>query len=135
MLPELVCVILRRLSSKPPFSSSFYVLFQTFSCLSFSHDGKHLLGLGGGPDWTATLWNWEKQKVICTGRVGSTPESRIYEATICPWDPHRICAVGDGCLKFLRNNSADSPTHGVGTWQVISRNPLHFITYMCSLTL
>ena len=97
----------------------FSICSQSFVSLSFSHDGKHLLGLGDGPDWTATLWNWEKQKVICAGRVGSTAEARIYEAAVCPFDPHRMCVVGDQCLKFLKNSLADSPTQGVGTWQVL----------------
>ena len=90
---------------------------KAFVDLSFSQDGKHLLALSGAPDWSATLWSWEKTKVLCAGRVGSSADARIYEATICPWDTHVIAVVGDACLKLLRNSTADSPNHGEGVWQ------------------
>jgi len=95
----------RRLLWSPDVASKEYV------CLSFSQDHKFLLTQGGAPDWTLVMWSWEKNKVLCFGRVAVQPEMPIYEASICPYDSNVSVVVGDGCFKFLKNME--------GTWKLL----------------
>eukprot|EP00658_Telonema_sp_P-2_P026662 TRINITY_DN20788_c0_g1_i2.p1 TRINITY_DN20788_c0_g1~~TRINITY_DN20788_c0_g1_i2.p1 ORF type:complete len:447 (-),score=119.84 TRINITY_DN20788_c0_g1_i2:5-1345(-) len=87
------------------------MLSHQYIALSFSADSKHLLALGGAPDYMLSLWQWEKAKPVCAGRVAAGPDLPVFEASICPFDPTVSCAVGTACLKFQR--AVDGQWRGV----------------------
>ena len=73
-----------------------------FVCLAFSPDSKSLLTLGGAPDWSLTLWHWEKGRAVTSIRVSNAQGSPVYTCSFSPNDPTFVCVTGNGVLKFFR---------------------------------
>jgi cilia- and flagella-associated protein 57 len=85
-----------------------------FISISFSADAKFLLTQTGAPDWSLTLWGWEKSKVMTTVRymlsntrtaMHSGPPGlgmTVSQVSINPNDPTQICVTGHGIFKVFR---------------------------------
>lgn len=52
--------------------------------VAFNADGKMLAAQGGGPDWTLTVWLWEKSKVVGCVRSSNAAGSPISQVATHP---------------------------------------------------
>jgi len=75
---------------------------QEFVSLAFSPDSKLLMAQGGAPDWSLTIWTWEKAKFVATIKTAPSPGSAIYQCSFCPTDNNLICVTGNGVFKQLK---------------------------------
>lgn len=73
-----------------------------FVCCAFSADSKYLITQGGPPDWTLSLWIWDKARHHAATRVSNHTGSVIHECSFSPQDNALICVIGDGVFKFFR---------------------------------
>ncbi len=73
-----------------------------FVCLAFSADNKSLLTLGGNPDYTMTLWQWEKGRAVSSVRVSNAQAAQVYQCSFAPGDSSFVAVTGNGVFKFLR---------------------------------
>jgi len=69
--------------------------------VSFSSN-KLLLTLGGGPDWTLVLWQWEKSKTLSSLKVSNANMSPLNQCSFNPVDPSVCCVSGDSIFKAFR---------------------------------
>ncbi|KPA78076.1 hypothetical protein ABB37_06806 [Leptomonas pyrrhocoris] len=74
--------------------------------LSFSHDGRYLVALGGFPEWKLVYWDVEKHKMLAhSTALENTLEAKdvrhLNQCSIAPRDPALICVSGRGCVKFF----------------------------------
>ena len=88
--------------------------------MNFSADGKYLITQTGSPDWTLTLWAWEKPKLLSSIKTANPSTDKnaashtaaavanntnfnlIYSASINPNDSGQIAVIGHGIIKILR---------------------------------
>jgi hypothetical protein len=56
--------------------------------LAFSADGKYLLAAGGAPDWTLSLWLWEKSKLVGSVRAATHPGHTVAQCLFQPGEGH-----------------------------------------------
>uniref|UniRef100_A0A7S0VMW2 Cilia- and flagella-associated protein 57 n=1 Tax=Hemiselmis tepida TaxID=464990 RepID=A0A7S0VMW2_9CRYP len=77
-------------------------LSKEFVSLAFSPDSKLLMAQGGAPDWSLTIWTWEKAKFVATIKTAASPNSAIYQCSFCPTDNNLICVTGNGVFKQLK---------------------------------
>jgi hypothetical protein len=75
---------------------------QEFVSLAFSPDSKLLMAQGGSPDWTLTIWTWEKAKFVASIKTAASQNSTIYQCSFCPTDNNLICVTGNGVFKQLK---------------------------------
>lgn len=72
---------------------------------------------GGGPEWNAVLFLWEKGKVVHTARM-STPQAPVRSVAFSPWvregEQGRFSVVGPGLLRSFRVDGAGMPEMDVG---------------------
>jgi len=73
-----------------------------FVSLAFSPDSKLLMAQGGAPDWTLTLWTWEKAKFVASMKTAATPNSVMYQCSFSPTDNNLITVTGNGVFKQLK---------------------------------
>jgi len=73
-----------------------------FVCASFSAENKFLITQGGPPDWTLTLWSWDKARAHGAVKVSNLTGSVIHEVSFNPTDSSLVCVIGDGVFKFFR---------------------------------
>lgn len=85
----------RKLLSTSECNSNEYVSV----CFS---SNKQLLTLGGGPDWTLVLWQWEKAKALSSVKVSNGAGSPLTQCSFNPVDPSVACVTGDGIFKAFR---------------------------------
>eukprot|EP00656_Telonema_subtile_P012646 TRINITY_DN1637_c0_g1_i2.p1 TRINITY_DN1637_c0_g1~~TRINITY_DN1637_c0_g1_i2.p1 ORF type:complete len:1081 (+),score=255.42 TRINITY_DN1637_c0_g1_i2:111-3353(+) len=112
--PSLAVFDLTTLKRRRHFSCAD-MLSQEYVSLSFSADSRLLLAQGGAPDFTLALWQWEKSRPVCVGRIAAGPEQPVLEASLCPYNSSVCCAVGEACCKFLRNvDGSWKPVGGLG---------------------
>lgn len=64
-----------------------------FISMEFSSDGKFLIALTGGPNWSLLHFPWEKGK--CTASISIQCES-VYQVSISPFDNSEIFVSGTG---------------------------------------
>ncbi|KAH9582313.1 hypothetical protein LSM04_000234 [Trypanosoma melophagium] len=89
--------------------------------LSFSQDGRHLVSLGGSPEWNLVYWSIERGKVITSCSVlddtdqPSLDPRLLNQCSICPNDPSLVCVSGHGMVKFfsLRDNQLRKASGGL----------------------
>ena len=80
--------------------------------MAFSPDSKLLMAQGGAPDWTLTLWAWEKAKFVASMKTAATPTSLMYQCSFSPTDNNLITVTGNGVFKQLK---------------LVCSNHLHFV--------
>ncbi|GBG33254.1 Cilia- and flagella-associated protein 57 [Hondaea fermentalgiana] len=85
----------RKLLTTSECNSSEYVSV----CFS---SNKQLLTLGGGPDWSLVLWQWEKAKALCAVKVSNGAGAPLTRCSFNPVDPSVACVTGDGIFKAFR---------------------------------
>ena len=78
-----------------------------FVCLAFSIDGKHLVSLGGFPEWNVVLWSVDKSKAVAmtsaADRGQHTQDRRLMnQCSLSPRDSSLICVSGNGVFKFFK---------------------------------
>ena len=73
-----------------------------FVSVAFSPDSKLLMAQGGAPDWTLTIWTWEKAKFMAAIKTAATPNSVIYQCSFSPTDNALITVTGNGVFKQLK---------------------------------
>ena len=100
-----------------------------FVWLTFSHDSKLLLTLGGAPDWNLTIWNWEKGRALNSIRVSNTQGSPVYQCSFSPNDPNFICVTGNGILKFFKVDSQTSGEFKALQSNVGKREPQNYVSH------
>jgi hypothetical protein len=57
---------------------------------------------GGAPDWSLTLWQWEKARAVNSIRVSNSQGAAVHHCSFCPNDPNFVCVTGNGILRFFR---------------------------------
>jgi hypothetical protein len=69
--------------------------------LAFSSDGKYVAAQGGAPDWSLSVWLWEKSKLMGSSRADVA--ARAVQCSVQPGeDPALAAAVGPGSLRVFR---------------------------------
>lgn len=68
-----------------------------YSALNFSPDGKMLAAVGTFPDYTMTIWNWEKETLILRAKAFSQD---IYRVTFSDKLAGRLTTGGVGHIRF-----------------------------------
>ena len=68
-----------------------------YTALNFSPDGKMLAAVGTFPDYTMTIWNWEKETLILRAKAFSQD---IYRVTFSDKLHGRLTTGGVGHIRF-----------------------------------
>ena len=71
----------------------------SYAHVEFSSSGKLLASLGGAPDYTLTVWNWQNQKVVLKAKAFS---SEVYRASFSPYTDDILFTCGDGHIRFWK---------------------------------
>ena len=66
--------------------------------LEFSFDGVYLLAVSGSPDHTIVCWNWVKNRLVGSWRVGLS----ITKASFLPRDHNTMVLIGQGIFKLFQ---------------------------------
>ena len=77
-----------------------------FVSIKFSADDQLMATLTGAPDWTLTVWNWAKAKVVASleiSQIGLT----ISDICFSPIDSTLLMAVGDDYVKYFRTSEKE----------------------------
>jgi len=74
-----------------------YLPHQEYTSLSFSSDGKTLLAQGGAPEWSLSLWAWEKSKVLASIRTTNPQGAPIFQVSRCGEGKDYTQFWGGGC--------------------------------------
>lgn len=82
------------------------VILQEFVSLAFSGDGRFLAAQGSAPDWTLSLWVWEKSKVVASLRTATQPGHTAVQCLFQPgaqgWGSLPLGhGWGEQCLRDL----------------------------------
>ncbi|KAL4457327.1 hypothetical protein ABPG75_012192 [Micractinium tetrahymenae] len=73
-----------------------------FVSLAFSGDGRYLAAQGGAPDWSLSLWVWEKSKLVASVRTAAAVGHTAVQCLFQPGeDPQYISVVGEGTCCLL----------------------------------
>lgn len=85
--------------------------------VAFSADGKYLITQTGAPDWTLSLWAWEKPKLLASVKVvnpvtdkntnpyapsNQSNNNLVYAVSINPLDNGQVAILGSAFIKILR---------------------------------
>lgn len=70
-----------------------------FAHCEFSGSGTMLASLGGAPDYTLTVWDWMKQKVILKAKAFS---QEIYKVSFSPYTDDILFTAGSGHIRFWK---------------------------------
>ncbi|GLC59167.1 hypothetical protein PLESTB_001455600 [Pleodorina starrii] len=74
--------------------------------LSFSGDGKMLIGQGGAPEYNVVLWVWDKSKVASVVKTTNQQGAPLYSCAFSHGESSLVAVIGQGLFKMFRN--ADS---------------------------
>ncbi|TGZ46472.1 WD repeat-containing protein 52, partial [Temnothorax longispinosus] len=72
---------------------------KSYCHLAYSVDGLLLVSQGGDPDYTLTLWNWQKSEVALKCKSYNRD---VYNVTISPSLPGYLVTSGSGHIKFWK---------------------------------
>ncbi|XP_025994269.1 cilia- and flagella-associated protein 44 isoform X2 [Solenopsis invicta] len=72
---------------------------KSYSYLTYSADGLLLVSQAGYPDYTITLWNWQKSEIALKCKSYNRD---VYNVTISPSLPGCLATCGSGHIKFWR---------------------------------
>ncbi|XP_050459149.1 cilia- and flagella-associated protein 44 isoform X3 [Cataglyphis hispanica] len=72
---------------------------KSYSHLAYSADGLLLVSQGGDPDYTITLWNWQKSKIALKCKSYNRD---VYNITISSSLPGYLVTSGSGHIKFWK---------------------------------
>ncbi|XP_072743964.1 cilia- and flagella-associated protein 44 [Anoplolepis gracilipes] len=72
---------------------------KSYSHLTYSADGLLLVSQGGEPDYTITLWNWQKSKIALKCKSYNRD---VYNITISLSLPGYLVTSGSGHIKFWK---------------------------------
>ncbi|XP_011636228.1 uncharacterized protein LOC105426623 [Pogonomyrmex barbatus] len=67
--------------------------------LAYSTDGSLLVSQGGDPDYTITIWNWQKSEIILKCKSYNRD---VYNVTISPSLPGYLATSGSEHIKFWK---------------------------------
>jgi WD40 repeat protein len=70
-----------------------------FAHVEFSSTGKLLASLGGAPDYTLTVWNWQQQKVVLKAKAFS---SEVYRVSFSPYTDDILITSGACHIRFWK---------------------------------
>ena len=70
-----------------------------YAHVEFSKSGNMLASLGGAPDYTLTVWNWVKQKVILKAKAFS---QEIFRVSFSPFTDDILFTCGQGHIRFWK---------------------------------
>ena len=70
-----------------------------YAHVEFSNTGNMLASLGGEPDYTLTVWDWIKQKVILKAKAFS---QEIYRVSFSPYTDNILFTSGQGHIRFWK---------------------------------
>jgi WD40 repeat protein len=72
-----------------------------FVALSFSGDGRYLLGHGGRPGWSLAVWDWEANQLVCSAKTAEE-ETPVTQCSFSPGKVPKIAVTGFNILKVYR---------------------------------
>jgi len=70
-----------------------------YAHVEFSSTGKLLASLGGAPDYTLTVWNWQQQKVVLKAKAFS---SEVYRVSFSPYTDDILITSGACHIRFWK---------------------------------
>ncbi|XP_032671308.1 cilia- and flagella-associated protein 44 isoform X3 [Odontomachus brunneus] len=70
-----------------------------YSYLVYSADGLLLVSQGGDPDYTITLWDWQRSQIILKCKSFNRD---VYNVTMSPVLPKYLVTSGSGHIKFWK---------------------------------
>lgn len=70
-----------------------------FAHVEFSTSGTLLASLGGAPDYTLTVWEWTKQRVILKNRAFG---QEVYRVSFSPFTDDILFTCGLTHIKFWK---------------------------------
>ncbi|RLU19858.1 hypothetical protein DMN91_008417 [Ooceraea biroi] len=70
---------------------------KSYSHLTYSADGLFLVSQGGEPDYTITLWDWQKSRVVLKCR---SYNRNVYNVMMSPLLPGYLVTSGSEHIKF-----------------------------------
>ena len=73
--------------------------------LHFSPDSRLLLAQGGAPEWTLSLWLWEKGRCNSTLRTGSSGAA-VISARFAPNESGHVSVLGTNFLRIVRSSES-----------------------------
>ena len=65
----------------------------------FSSSGDKLVSLGGAPDYTLTVWDWKKERVILKCKAFG---QEVFKCSFSPFSDDVIFTGGSGHMKFWK---------------------------------
>ncbi|XP_011702376.1 PREDICTED: cilia- and flagella-associated protein 44-like [Wasmannia auropunctata] len=72
---------------------------KSYCHLTYSADGLLLVSQGGEPDYTITLWDWQKSEIVLKCKSYNRD---VYNVTISPLLPGSLATSGLGHIKFWK---------------------------------
>lgn len=70
-----------------------------FAHCEFSSSGDKLVSLGGAPDYTLTVWDWRKERVILKCKAFGQD---VYKCAFSPFTDDVLFTGGSGHIKFWK---------------------------------
>jgi len=67
--------------------------------VEFSSTGKLLASLGGAPDYTLTVWNWQQQKVVLKAKAFA---SEVFRVSFSPYTDDILFTSGSCHVVFWK---------------------------------
>ncbi|CAM9492887.1 unnamed protein product [Chrysoparadoxa australica] len=96
-----ICIYdLRTLRKRKSLAQPADTATREFVSIAFSHDSNLLLTQGGAPNWTLSLWNWHKARLL--GQVSTSDSLPVYACTFSPVDASLACVTGNNVFRFYR---------------------------------
>jgi WD40 repeat protein len=70
-----------------------------YAHVEFSKTGTSLASLGGDPDYTLTVWDWKKQRVVLRAKAFS---QEVYRVSFSPYTDNVLFTSGSGHIRFWK---------------------------------
>lgn len=70
-----------------------------YAHVEFSKTGSSLASLGGDPDYTLTVWDWKKQRVVLRAKAFS---QEVYRVSFSPYTDNVLFTAGSGHIRFWK---------------------------------
>jgi len=71
----------------------------SYAHVEFSASGDSIATLGGGPDYTLTVWEWRKQRTVLKNKAYG---SDVYKVSFSPYTEDILMTCGDTHVKFWK---------------------------------
>jgi WD40 repeat protein len=71
----------------------------SYAHVEFSSSGKLLASLGGQPDYTLTVWNWQSQKVVLKARANFV---EVFRVSFSPYTDDILFTCGASHVMFWK---------------------------------